>query len=137
MAVDFACRGKRVVLKDVAAACGLEETRPSKWRRDPRFRDALTNTIASEHKHLSVAARTSMYQLAIQGNFMAFDRIREVERDIERLANPTPEDGGVNFGGGTHVHIHAIPERQPMSALPPTLTLPAQSVQSVTTTPAK
>jgi hypothetical protein len=29
--------------------------------------------------------------------------------------------------GGVHVHVHGIPERQPLSTLPPLLTLPAAS----------
>lgn len=129
-AVEFACRGKRLVLKDIAVACGIHENRPSKWNTQPEFRDALTQALQQTHAHLSAAARTALWQQAINGNLAAFDRIRAVEKDIEQLARPTDSNfaGGPLPGadvGGVHFHVHAIPERQPMSALPPAMTLPA------------
>jgi hypothetical protein len=139
-AVEFACRGKRLVLKDIAVACGLAENRPSKWNTNPAFRDALTSALEGTHRHLAAAARTAVYNLAIAGNLAAFDRIREVERDIAGLAHPGGGAGGAIDAtaslGGVHVHVHGIPERQPMSALPPVLSLPA-AAQTQPTTPAK
>lgn len=140
-AVEFACRGKRLVLKDIAAACGIAENRPSKWNTLPAFRDALTCALEETHRHLAAAARTSLYQQAIAGNLAAYDRIRDVEREIAGLASGTA-GGGANVGandlGGVHFHVHGVPERQPLSNLPPTLTLPAPSAAApVPPAPAK
>jgi hypothetical protein len=137
-AVEFACRGKRLVLKDIALSVHIHENRPSKWNTQPEFRDAMTRALLNTHGYLSAAARSALYQQAINGNLGAFDRIRNVERDIEALTRPPGSDGSsgpaADVGGGVHIHVHGIPERRPMSELPPPLTLPAAPA---VTTPAK
>jgi hypothetical protein len=142
MAVDFACRGKRLVLKEIALACGFEETRPSKWNSLPEFRAALAGALQSTHAHLREAARTALYQSAINGNLAAWDRIREVERDIEGLTRAAESGGAAPSAAamatsGVHVHIHGIPEREPFSSLPPRAAVPAPLPAPQTSAPAK
>jgi hypothetical protein len=129
-AVEHVCKGKRLIYSEIAIGCGLAANRPWKWNAYPEFKNAMRAALEETHGHLAAAARTSLYQMAIAGNLAAYDRIREVERDIAGLANGAT-GGGANVGandlGGVHFHVHGVPERQPLSTLPPTLTLPAPS----------
>lgn len=138
---EWAQAGKAYVQKDIAATIGLEPTRVSKWNRIGAFRLAVAELLRAGHAVLIEQAHASLLQSAAKGNILAYTTVMDrLERHgrIKTVEEPTGGAGDPGLAlGGTHVHIHAIPERQPMSALPPTLTLPAQPVQSVTTTPAK
>lgn len=139
---EWAQAGKAYVQKDIAAMVGLEPTRVSKWNRIGAFRLEVAELLRAGHAVLIEQAHASLLQSAAKGNILAYTTVMDrLERHgrIKTVEEPADSNGasGALSLGGTHVHIHAIPERQPMSALPPTLTLPASSVPSVSTTPAK
>jgi hypothetical protein len=139
---EWAQAGKAYVQKDIAASIALEPTRVSKWNRLAGFRLAVADLVRAGHAVLIEQAHASLLQSAAKGNILAYTTVMDrLERHGRiKTVDVEPGDGGfvpATTLGGTHVHIHSIPERQPMSALPPLLTLPAQSVQAVPTTPAK
>lgn len=117
----------------------IAENRPSKWNRDARFRDALAAALTETHRHLSAAARTSLYQQAIAGNLGAFDRIREVERAAEQLLQPVGTSSASPLVASNNItfQVIGIPERAPFASLPPPLELPAASSVATPPAPAK
>lgn len=139
---EWAQAGKAYVQKDIAASIQLEPTRVSKWNRLAAFRLAVADLVRAGHAVLIEQAHASLLQSAAKGNILAYTTVMDrLERHgriktVELAGDGSGLEPGAGLGG-THVHIHSIPERQPMSALPPLLTLPAQSVQAVSTTPAK
>lgn len=135
---EWVARGKRPVYREIALEIGVAENRPSKWMRLSKFRDALNQVFTDAHPIVLKQAAHSVGQAATSGNLAAFDRLMDYHaRFVDRTADTDGQaPGGAN--NGTVIHIHQIPARQPMSALPPTLTLPAQSgLGASTSAPAK
>lgn len=130
---DWSTRGKPIVLKEIAAECGLEQTRPSKWMAIPEFRQALADVIRHSQPQLIEGAISSVLQMAAKGNLLAFDKVFDRLERLGRLgipvfggqadANAAPASSGVT----TNVHIHGIPARQPFENLPPPRALPTPS----------
>lgn len=135
---EWAQAGKAYIQKDIATTIGLEPTRVSKWNRLGAFRVAVAELLRAGHAVLIEQAHASLLQSAAKGNLLAYTTVMDRLERHGRIKTVDVAGDGTGFEpiGGTHVHIHSIPERQPMSALPPLLTLPAQSVQAVSTTPA-
>lgn len=140
---ESAQAGKAYVQKDIAATIGLEPTRVSKWNRINAFRLEVAELLKAGHAVLVEQAHASMLQSAAKGNILAYNTVMDRLERHGRIKTVELEPSSDGFGSsgaaalsGTHVHIHAIPERQPMSALPPVLTLPASS-GSGSPTPAK
>lgn len=126
---EFTERNRPLVLKDIAAACGIDKSRPSKWMRLPEFRAAFAQVIRDAHPPLVEAAFTSLLQHAIRGNLGAFasvmDRMERHGRFGAALASGGDSADDSN-APGVHIHVHGIPERQPFESLPPPAqTLPA------------
>lgn len=126
-AEDWATRCKPLVLKDLADACGVEKTRPSKWMQFPEFREALALVIRRAQPALVESAITSVLQQAVKGNLLAFDRAMDRLERWGRVktvfvagdGSPTPGDSpqAVN---GVIVNLYGIPTTTPdRSTLPP------------------
>jgi hypothetical protein len=127
--------GKPHVQKEIAASVGLHECRISRWNRDPNFRSAVALLIKAILPVMVYQAHRGMLRLAERGNVAAYVAVMDrLERHgllqiVERGTSMTqsgPQAAGADVGG-YHVHIHGIPERRPMSELPPPMTLPAAS----------
>lgn len=135
--------GKSYVQKDIAQSIALEPTRVSKWNRSDDFRLAVAEIIKAGHAVLIEVAHASLLKAAARGNLPAYNAVMDrLERHgriktIELSMDGTGAIDPAAAGGGTHIHIHGIPERQPMSALPPVLALPASSAQTVSSTTPK
>ena len=127
--------GKPHVQKEIAASVGLHECRISRWNRDPNFRSAVALLIKAILPVMVYQAHRGMLRLAEQGNVAAYvavmDRLERhgvlqiVELGVTQSEAPAT---GADVGAVIIQNI-GIPERRPMSELPPPLTLPAASTK--------
>lgn len=138
--------GNLPLQKDIAELAGVDPTLVSKWNRDEAFLDEVARIEVRELRIPIERAHRGMLRLAEKGNPVAYQAVMAaLERQGRISVVVHNSDGAIVAGAdgslalsGTHIHIHGIPERQPMSALPPPLTLPASSSgTSSTTTSAK
>ena len=131
MQQEVAQTGKILPQKELAALAGVTEQSVCRWRRDAAFVEAVNTALRRTCKSAWLAAELASATRATKGNQL--DWRLYLESGGPTSWNPAgtapPADGGGTGGvqNGTIVHIHAIPERQPMSALPPLLTVPAQT----------
>jgi len=128
-ATEAAQVGKLLPQKEPAAIARVSEQSISRWKRSDAFNDEVnrasrralsTAWLEAEHASATRAKRGSLLDWRLY-----------VESGGPTSWNPTGAPAGIgpdcmhDAGGGVHVHVHGIPERQPMSTLPPPLTLPA------------
>jgi hypothetical protein len=144
--VEFLRQGLSPTQREVATVADIDPTLVSKWNRSERFGEEVERL---ECRHLAFAierAHRGMLRAAEKGNHVAYVAAMETLERQGRVAVVNPANGanggGANVGandlGGVHFHVHGVPERQPLSSLPPTLTLPAPSAAApVTPAPAK
>jgi hypothetical protein len=135
-------RGKRFVLKDIAAAVGIAPERISRWHRQPGFTEWLDQAIGDASRRLvnpmhyaqMQQAFTSLphYQTQLRrlgveaplsssaGGNEAAPRTGEfvIQPPIDKSTGKPFEMRVVNING-TVVQITGIPERAPFDTLPP------------------
>jgi transcriptional regulator with XRE-family HTH domain len=122
--------GQTPTQRAVAELAGVEHTRVSKWNRDDAFQDEVARL---ERRHVDFAlerAHRGILKQAERGNvaaYLAANEVLERQGRIATLILPGRDGAAPDAMGGVHVHVHGIPERQPLSTLPPLLTLSAAS----------
>lgn len=151
---DRGMSGKSMTLKDIAEACGLDPTRPSKWMRVPEFRVSLSLLIRDIHAPLIEASIAALLQQAVRGNLAAFDKVMTWLDRLGRIATRDQQAGGPHSNAqpsadapervelingmevrtrtinGTTVRIWGIPEPASRSTLPPPLERPSKATMA-------
>ena len=148
---DRGMSGKSMTLKDIAEACGLDPTRPSKWMRVPEFRASLSLLIRDIHAPLIEASIAALLQQAVRGNLAAFDKVMTWLDRLGRITTRDPQAGTpssntqpsadspervelingmkvrTKTSNGTTVRIYGIPEPTSRATLPPPLERPGKA----------
>lgn len=137
--VEFVRDGQSPSQRDVAEAAGINETRISKWKRDDAF---VEEADRLQQRHLRIPierAHRGMLRQAEKGNALCYEKVMAaLERQGRIPVVAAPGEAGVGPQLGVQINVHGIPERAPLSALPPLLTSPvALGPASSTPPPAK
>lgn len=128
---EAAQTGKLLLQKELADVARVTEQSVCRWKRDDAFIEAVNTAIQRSLRTRWLGAELAAATRATRGSLPDWRLYLESGGPTSWNPNGTPtpaSDGGIGgVQSGTIVHIHAIPERQPMSALPPLLTIPAQT----------
>lgn len=130
--LDALGRGKRFLLKDIAAAAEIAPERISRWERRPEFRTWLDLEVATAVQRLVNPMHLAQMQIAFHSLPHYQVQLRRLGLENPAVGATTPDGASVN---GVQIHIHGIPEREPFSSLPPPLTLSASPAQTPTPAP--
>jgi hypothetical protein len=133
--------GKFHTQKQLAEMVGVHGVTVSNWNHDDRFYDAVNDVLARAIRPLALRAEVASLGRAIRGSHQDWRTYLEMGGPTSwRAAQTDPNMVPAQFGSGALaptdptvqstkvvnglvVHVHAIPERRPMSELPPAVEL--------------
>ena len=136
--IEMSAAGKMLTQKDLAEIAKVSESQVSRWQSDCDFVDAVALSLRHGLRaspwlraELAAAARATKGSLIDWRLYLEYGgptswRVAGVEGT---QAGPGQQTPGADVGG-YHVHIHGIPERRPMSELPPPLNAPGRPAKA-------
>lgn len=112
--------GKRLILKEICEAVGIEHHRISRWHRRAGFTDWLDQAIGDATRRLANPMHLAQMHLA-------FNSLPHYQTQLRRLGLETPwgapqasSDGGPQTVNGIIVNLHGLPTTTPdRTTLPP------------------